>query len=85
MCRPYRMCFGVDRWDGPIPRRPQSHFTTDVSCFQPDSDLSDQVELVRLTLAAPSLDELAHLWSGLLQAPFLLSVAYQAGIVFIDG
>lgn len=52
--------------------------------FLEGSDMSDQVDLVRLCLIELPLGELALLWSGLLQAPILLSVAYRAGIVFID-
>jgi Pvc16 N-terminal domain len=43
----------------------------------------DATEHVRLRLVDLSLEDLAHLWSGLLRAPALLSVACTAGPVLV--
>jgi hypothetical protein len=45
----------------------------------------DAAEHVRLRIADLSLEDLAHLWSGLLRAPALLSVACTAGPVLVGG
>jgi hypothetical protein len=50
-----------------------------------DSDLAGQVEMVKLTMHALSLEELSKLWSIFFQTPYRLSVAYQASVVLIDG
>lgn len=49
-----------------------------------DSDLARQVELVRLTPLRLDLEELSKLWSVMLQAPYAVSAAFQAGAVLID-
>lgn len=49
------------------------------------SDLAEESELVRLTPSALSLEELSKLWSIFFQCPYVLSVAYQATVVLIDG
>jgi hypothetical protein len=48
------------------------------------SNLADEVELVRFTPAALSLEELSKLWSVFFQIPYTLSVAYQASVVLIE-
>lgn len=48
------------------------------------SDLAEQVDRVTLTPIALSLEELAKLWSVLLQTPYTLSVAYIASAVLIE-
>jgi hypothetical protein len=45
----------------------------------------DAADHVRLRLANLSLEDLAHLWSGLLRTPALLSVACTAGPVLVGG
>jgi hypothetical protein len=52
--------------------------------FVAGSDLADAVELVRFTPTALSLEEMSKLWSVFFQAPYVLSVAYQAGVILID-
>lgn len=52
--------------------------------FLADTDLSEQVELVRLTPLSISLDELSKLWSVFFQIPHALSVAYIASVVLIE-
>jgi hypothetical protein len=49
-----------------------------------DSDLSGQVEAVRLSPGPLSLEDLSRLWSGILQLPFYPSLTYQAGVVLIE-
>lgn len=48
------------------------------------SDLADQPELVRLTPLSLDLEEISKLWSVFFQAPYQLSVAYQASVVLIS-
>jgi hypothetical protein len=52
--------------------------------FLANSNLGDQVELVKLSPAALSLEELSKLWSVFFQTPFVLSVAYEAAVVLIE-
>jgi len=52
--------------------------------FVAGSDLADAIELVRFTPTALSLEEMSKLWSVFFQSPYVLSVAYQAGVVLID-
>lgn len=53
--------------------------------FLNDSDLAEEVELVKFTPIPLSLEELYNLWSGFFQTSYSLSVAYQASVVFVDG
>jgi hypothetical protein len=48
------------------------------------SDLAEEVELVRFTPSALTLEELSKLWSVFFQTPHALSVAYQASVVLIE-
>ncbi len=48
------------------------------------SNLADETELVKLTPLSLTLDELSKLWSVFFQLPYVLSVAYQATVVFIE-
>jgi hypothetical protein len=50
-----------------------------------DSDLAEQVELVKLTPVPMGLEELHNLWFGFFQAPYFLSMVYQASLVLIEG
>ena len=50
-----------------------------------DSNLDDQTELVRIMMIPMTLEELSKLWSVLLQTSYMLSVAYQASVVLIQG
>jgi hypothetical protein len=52
--------------------------------FLVESNLADAVELVRLTPAPMTVDELSKLWSVYFQTPYNLSVAYQASVVLIE-
>ncbi len=51
--------------------------------FLQNSDLADAPQPVRFTPASLSLEELSKLWSVVFQTPYVLSVVYQAGVVFI--
>jgi hypothetical protein len=48
------------------------------------SNLADALDQVRFTPAALSLEELSKLWSVVFQTPYVLSVIYLAGAVFIN-
>ena len=50
-----------------------------------ESNLDDEVELVKLTPQPLSLDELSKLWSIFFQTQYALSIAYQATVVLIEG
>jgi hypothetical protein len=47
------------------------------------SDLAEQPEIVRLTPLPLSTDELSTLWSSFFQAPYRLSVAYEACVIVL--
>jgi hypothetical protein len=47
------------------------------------SDLAEQVEIVRLSPLPLTVDELSTLWSSFFQAPYRLSVAYEACVVIL--
>ena len=47
------------------------------------SDLADQPEIVRLSPLPLTADELSTLWSNFFQAPYRLSVAYEACVVVL--
>ena len=49
-----------------------------------DSDLADDVELVKFTPFPLSLEELSKLWSVFFQTPYTLSLAYHGTVVFIE-
>jgi len=52
--------------------------------FLTTSNLADEVEQVKFTQAALSLEELSKLWSVFFQTPYVLSVAYQGSVVLIE-
>lgn len=52
--------------------------------FLAGSNLADEVELVKFTPLALSLEELAKLWSVFFQTPYTLSIAYQGTVVLIE-
>ena len=49
------------------------------------SDLGSQVERIRFTPTALSLEEFSKLWSAFFQVEYSLSTAYQASVVLISG
>lgn len=52
--------------------------------FLNNSDLDQQVELVRVTPAELSLEELTKLWSVFFQTKYVLSMAYTASVVLLE-
>lgn len=48
-----------------------------------DSDLMDQIELVRFTPISLSTEEISKLWSAF-QTPYNLSIAYQGSVILIE-
>jgi hypothetical protein len=52
--------------------------------FLVNSNLADAVELVKLTPAPLSVEELSKLWSVYFQTPYSLSIAYQGSVVLIE-
>jgi hypothetical protein len=53
------------------------------TAFLQDSDLADEVELVKLSPATLSLEEMSKLWS-VLDTPYLVSLTYLATVVLIS-
>lgn len=49
-----------------------------------NSDLAEEVELVKFTPLSLSLEDLSKLWSVFFQTPYTLSVAYLATVVLIE-
>jgi Pvc16 N-terminal domain len=54
------------------------------NAFLANSNLADEVELIKFTPSSLSLEELSKLWSVFFQVPYALSVAYQASVVLIE-
>lgn len=52
--------------------------------FLVESNLDDEIELVKLTPLPLSLEELSKLWSIFFQTQYALSIAYQATVVLIE-
>ncbi|MDY7092000.1 MAG: DUF4255 domain-containing protein [Acidobacteriota bacterium] len=52
--------------------------------FLAQSDLVEEVDLVKLTPLALELEELSKLWSVFFQVPYALSVAYEASVVLLE-
>jgi hypothetical protein len=48
------------------------------------SDLAAQIQRVKLTPLELSLEDLSKIWSVFVAAPYLLSVAYEAGVVLVN-
>lgn len=57
--------------------------STNFSPILGSSDLADEVEMVKFTPLALSLDDFSKLWSSF-QGDYLLSVAYQGTVVLIE-
>ncbi|MDQ3929214.1 MAG: DUF4255 domain-containing protein [Chloroflexota bacterium] len=54
------------------------------NAFLADSNLADDVELIKFVPSPLSLEELSKLWSVFFQVPYALSVAYQASAVLVE-
>lgn len=50
-----------------------------------NSDLAEQVEMIRAEFVPISTDELSKVWSVFLQTPYVLSVIYKLTVVLIEG
>lgn len=50
-----------------------------------NSDLAEQVEMIRAEFVPISTDELSKVWSVFLQTPYILSVIYKLTVVLIEG
>ncbi|MDQ0767282.1 hypothetical protein QF031_000031 [Pseudarthrobacter defluvii] len=49
-----------------------------------ESNLAEEIESVKFTMAALSLDDLAKIWSVFLQVPYRISAAFEASVVLIE-
>jgi hypothetical protein len=49
-----------------------------------DSDLAEDQELVRFSMASLNIDELSKLWTTFGQVPYQLSLAYDASVVLVE-
>lgn len=56
----------------------------DPATWEQFSDLADQVDVVRFSTLTLSLEELTRLWAMFVQAPYRLSMMYQASVVLLD-
>jgi hypothetical protein len=52
--------------------------------FLAESDLANEIERVKFTPIAYSLEELSKLWSVFVDTPYRLSIAYSASLVFVE-
>lgn len=50
-----------------------------------NSDLAEQVEMIRAEFVPISTDELSKVWSVFLQTPYALSVVYKITVVLLEG
>ncbi len=53
--------------------------------FLSDSDLAEQLDMVRAELLPVSTDELSKVWSAFFQTPYSLSVVYKVTVVLLEG
>lgn len=53
--------------------------------FLANSDLSEQMEMIRAEFVPISTDELSKVWSVFLQTPYVLSVIYKITVVVLEG
>ena len=68
----------------PVLRRDTIHAVVSGLPYLANSDLAREVETVKFTPLSLNLEELSKLWSVFFQTPYVLSVAYQASVVFIE-
>lgn len=68
------------------PILPRSEIDSAVAnnAFLTNSDLAEQVDLVRFTPLGMTLEELSRLWSVFLQVRYTLSVTYRASVVLVE-
>ena len=53
--------------------------------FIADSDLANQLEMIRAEFLSISTDELSKIWSVFFQTPYALSVVYKVTVLLIEG
>jgi hypothetical protein len=53
--------------------------------FLSNSDLAEQLDMVRAELLPVSTDDLSKVWSVFLQTPYSLSVVYKVSVVLLEG
>jgi hypothetical protein len=70
--------------DEPVLTRPRIKEATDSLGFLEESDLANEIERVKFTPIAYSLEELSKLWSVFGDTPYRLSIAYSASVVFVE-
>lgn len=68
----------------PLLSREAIEQTVDSLDYLTDSDLAEEVELVKFMPVALSLEDLSKLWSVFFQTPYTLSTAYRATVVLIE-
>jgi hypothetical protein len=66
------------------PASARSSGTSDSFPYLSESNLADQVDLVRFSPLHLSLEEMSKIWSVFFQIPYALSVAYQGSVVLIE-
>jgi hypothetical protein len=64
--------------------RDEIRLAISVETWLQSSNLADEVEQVKFTMATISLDELSKIWSVFFQTPYMLSVAYEANVVLLE-
>lgn len=68
----------------PILTRQMILNTINDTSFLANSNLADEIELVKFAPTSLSTEELSKLWSVLFQVQYTLSVAYQSAVVLIE-
>jgi hypothetical protein len=68
----------------PVLTRPQIRNAITAFPVLATSNLADDIELVKFTQQALSLEELSKLWSVFFQTQYQLSIAYQGTVVLIE-
>ncbi len=68
----------------PVLTRDMIYAAQNANSVLAESNLADEVEQVKFTPIALSLEELSKLWSVFFQIPYTLSVAYMGTVIFIE-
>ncbi|HBY61461.1 MAG TPA: hypothetical protein DEH78_16690, partial [Solibacterales bacterium] len=69
----------------PILGRQRIRDTVASIAFLASSNLADDIESVRLANLGLTLEEIFKLWSAFHQSPYVLSTAFQASVVLLEG
>ena len=70
--------------DEPVLTRPRIEAAIAGFPFLANSDLANEIERVKFTPIAYSLEELSKLWSVFFNTTYSLSIAYSASVVFVE-